>query len=120
MHETMNVKSPNNNSKWQIRFNSAFKGLICCTVHRTIYASVSEGASADDITLPQYLHELSISMMDEVSCVNSPIFMYIKVHFAALSHVTDSFCVVVTISVTVSFCIAITNSVTESFCVADT
>jgi hypothetical protein len=27
MHGPMNVKSPNNTSKWQIRFNSAFKGL---------------------------------------------------------------------------------------------
>jgi hypothetical protein len=28
MHGPINVKSPNNISKWQIRFNSAFKGLI--------------------------------------------------------------------------------------------
>jgi hypothetical protein len=28
MHGTMNVKSPNNTSKWQMGFNSAFKGLI--------------------------------------------------------------------------------------------
>jgi hypothetical protein len=27
MHGTMNVKFPNNTSKWQIEFNSAFKGL---------------------------------------------------------------------------------------------
>jgi hypothetical protein len=27
MHGTMNVKSPNNTSKWQMGFNSAFKGL---------------------------------------------------------------------------------------------
>jgi hypothetical protein len=30
MHEPINVKSPNNTSKWQIGFNSAFKGLIFC------------------------------------------------------------------------------------------
>jgi len=36
--------------------------------------SVLEGAGADDIMLPQYLLELSISMMDEVNCVNSRIF----------------------------------------------
>jgi hypothetical protein len=29
MHGTINVKSPNNTSKWQMGFNSAFKGLIC-------------------------------------------------------------------------------------------
>jgi hypothetical protein len=28
MHGTINVKSPNNTSKWQMGFNSAFKGLI--------------------------------------------------------------------------------------------
>jgi hypothetical protein len=28
MHVTINVKSPNNTSKWQMGFNSAFKGLM--------------------------------------------------------------------------------------------
>jgi hypothetical protein len=28
MHGLINVKSPNNNSKWQMGLNSAFKGLI--------------------------------------------------------------------------------------------
>jgi hypothetical protein len=28
MHGAINVKSPNNISKWQVGFNSAFKGLI--------------------------------------------------------------------------------------------
>jgi hypothetical protein len=28
MHGPINVKSPNNTSKWQVGFNSAFKGLI--------------------------------------------------------------------------------------------
>jgi hypothetical protein len=28
MHVPIKVKSPNNISEWQIRFNSAFKGLI--------------------------------------------------------------------------------------------
>jgi hypothetical protein len=28
MHVPINVNSPNNISKWQMRFNSAFKGLI--------------------------------------------------------------------------------------------
>jgi hypothetical protein len=28
MHLPMNVKFPNNTSKWQMEFNSAFKGLI--------------------------------------------------------------------------------------------
>jgi hypothetical protein len=29
MHGPINVKSPNNTSKWQMGFNSAFKGLRC-------------------------------------------------------------------------------------------
>jgi len=29
MHGPINVKSPNNTSKWQMGFNSAFKGLKC-------------------------------------------------------------------------------------------
>jgi hypothetical protein len=36
MHGPMNVKSPNNTIKWQMGFNSAFKGLnkiYCTTVH---------------------------------------------------------------------------------------
>jgi hypothetical protein len=28
MHGPMNVKFPNNTSKWQMEFNSAFKGLM--------------------------------------------------------------------------------------------
>jgi hypothetical protein len=29
MHGPINVKSPNNTSKWQMGINSAFKGLKC-------------------------------------------------------------------------------------------
>jgi hypothetical protein len=32
MHGPINVKSPNNISKWQIGFNSAFKGLNMSTL----------------------------------------------------------------------------------------
>ena len=32
MHGPMRVKSPNNTSKWQMRFNSAFKGLIITNI----------------------------------------------------------------------------------------
>jgi hypothetical protein len=30
MHGHINFKSPNNTNKWQMGFNSAFKGLIYC------------------------------------------------------------------------------------------
>jgi hypothetical protein len=33
MHGLINVKSPNNTSKWQMGFNSAFKGLIFGTIY---------------------------------------------------------------------------------------
>jgi hypothetical protein len=33
MHVPINVKSPNNISKWHMGFNSAFKGLTSCTAH---------------------------------------------------------------------------------------
>jgi hypothetical protein len=32
MHGPINVKSPNNISKWHMGINSAFKGLILCLV----------------------------------------------------------------------------------------
>jgi hypothetical protein len=32
MHGPINVKSPNNTSKWQMGFNSAFKGLMSLKV----------------------------------------------------------------------------------------
>ena len=33
MHGPINVKSPNNTSKWQMGFNSAFKGLILPNIY---------------------------------------------------------------------------------------
>jgi hypothetical protein len=30
MHGPINVKFPNNTNKWQMEFNSAFKGLKAC------------------------------------------------------------------------------------------
>jgi hypothetical protein len=33
MHGPINVKSPNNISKWQMRFNSPFKGLMHLAQH---------------------------------------------------------------------------------------
>jgi hypothetical protein len=33
MHVPINVKSPNNTSKWQMGFNSAFKMLMSCEKH---------------------------------------------------------------------------------------
>jgi hypothetical protein len=40
MHLTINVKSPNNISKWQMGFNSAFKGLILHKEIMTIYSEI--------------------------------------------------------------------------------
>jgi hypothetical protein len=36
MHGPINVKSPNNTSKWQMGFNSAFKGLTCFNLNISV------------------------------------------------------------------------------------
>jgi hypothetical protein len=38
MHLPINVKSPNNISKWQMEFNSAFKGLISISPYTKLNA----------------------------------------------------------------------------------
>jgi hypothetical protein len=47
MHGPMNVKFPNNTSKWQMEFNSAFKGLIFSDISRI-------GAIGPMVDLEQY------------------------------------------------------------------
>jgi hypothetical protein len=37
MHGPIDVKSPNNTSKWQVGFNSAFKGLMLYDESPTIF-----------------------------------------------------------------------------------
>jgi hypothetical protein len=39
MHGPINVKSPNNTSKWQMGFNSAFKGLMQLPSYQLLAAS---------------------------------------------------------------------------------
>jgi hypothetical protein len=41
MHGPINVKSPNNISKWQMEFNSAFKGLILEKKHKNYRRDLS-------------------------------------------------------------------------------
>jgi hypothetical protein len=40
MHGPINVKSPNNTSKWQMGFTSAFKGLITPSPRGSAFSSV--------------------------------------------------------------------------------
>jgi hypothetical protein len=40
MHGPINVKSPNNTSKWKMGFNSGFKGLKHMSVHECTLQSV--------------------------------------------------------------------------------
>jgi hypothetical protein len=49
MHGLMNVKFPNNTSKWQIEFNSAFKGLkhFALTTKTENPGTVSMGRGTD-------------------------------------------------------------------------
>jgi hypothetical protein len=44
MHRPINVKSPNNTSKWQMGFNSAFKGLRNDLKERRGYSHLKEEA----------------------------------------------------------------------------
>jgi hypothetical protein len=57
MHGPINFKSPNNISKWQMRFNSAFKGLIQSTLSYTILLRsyiLSLAVSSEDFPLGFY------------------------------------------------------------------
>jgi hypothetical protein len=44
MHGPINVKSPNNTSKWQMGFNSAFKGLNKATKTAKIKHNVADSS----------------------------------------------------------------------------
>jgi hypothetical protein len=59
MHGPINVKSPNNTSKWQMGFNSAFKGLKRAAVE---YVYVCQDISVDSAVTapPQALLSLSV------------------------------------------------------------
>jgi hypothetical protein len=50
MHGPINVKSPNNTSKWQMGFNLAFKGLILtCWLYSSILPEVVLNVVANDV-----------------------------------------------------------------------
>jgi hypothetical protein len=46
MHGPINVKSPNNTRKWQMGFNSAFKGLILMQKMKYIFKATRRYLSA--------------------------------------------------------------------------
>jgi hypothetical protein len=51
MHVPINVKTPNNTSKWQMGFNSAFKGLIQYYARERKHVSiVSEPSTLDQVS----------------------------------------------------------------------
>jgi hypothetical protein len=54
MHGPINFKSPNNTSKWQIGFNSAFKGLRRITTLMVETRQVSENWNID-LTMTQLI-----------------------------------------------------------------
>jgi hypothetical protein len=54
MHVLINVKSPNNISKWQMRFNSAFKGLTKFRRYLLPTSSMSKIFSQKDILRLKY------------------------------------------------------------------
>jgi hypothetical protein len=48
MHGPINVKSPNNTSKWQVGFNSAFKGLRIGTNGEVLFDRTKPTAGCSD------------------------------------------------------------------------
>jgi hypothetical protein len=70
MHGPINVKSPKNISKWQVGFNSAFKGLRRQTGYpkyrffTSPYVRVSKGAAPSTVTasflIPYYLFYIKL------------------------------------------------------------
>jgi hypothetical protein len=46
MHGPINVKSPNNTSKWQMGFNSAFKGLIFTALKVKVKVTIEQATKA--------------------------------------------------------------------------
>jgi hypothetical protein len=57
MHEPINVKSPNNTSKWQMGFNSAFKGL-------KLIAKIKHHAKKECVPMAVKFHAFLISSLD--------------------------------------------------------
>jgi hypothetical protein len=63
MHGPMNVKFPNNISKWQMEFNSAFKGLICPNISPSVPYIVS-------LSMQHFLKlEHDLSSIDDPNCI---------------------------------------------------
>jgi hypothetical protein len=55
MHLPINVKSPNNISKWHMEFNSAFKGLIQWDSNRWIPAQLTPQLNSETGTSPTFV-----------------------------------------------------------------
>jgi hypothetical protein len=55
MHGPINVKSPNNTSKWQVGFNSEFEGLIIIRYYERRRLSYEAFFLEDPIAIPALL-----------------------------------------------------------------
>jgi hypothetical protein len=64
MHGPMNVKFPNNTSKWQMEFNSAFKGLMWSIIVQCFQQNMEPAPSAG---LPGSVYLISCSVIWAVS-----------------------------------------------------
>jgi hypothetical protein len=82
MHGPINVKSPNNISKWQMGFNSAFKGLILPPskeLNRSVSAMVEEFMFSCDCLVHFLLLSTSVTQLCPLHLAIISIFLDAKI-----------------------------------------
>jgi hypothetical protein len=68
MHEHIKVKSPNNTSKWQMGFNSAFKGLISTVLQTDVWPISKETLIRKHFKIfVKFTKEISFDKLNDVT-----------------------------------------------------
>jgi hypothetical protein len=89
MHGSINVKSPNNNSKWQMGFNSAFKGLTCN--HHVLFSGTKQTYMLQDLPYCFFFTQnFSIGSNSKPSVSNPLPCLFIQQRTAALGLIVQS------------------------------
>jgi hypothetical protein len=80
MHGPLNVKFPNNTSKWQMEFNSAFKGLsvvmvvaYSCLFQARKHIYCVSRTCVDAINIVLYIYFLVCSQMKDCNMEHNPL-----------------------------------------------